>query len=332
MSRSSHENSTRNPDTITVGLAQMAPVWLDREATLEKILTRVEEAAGKGSDLVVFGEALLPGYPFWVELTNGAKFNSKVQKKIFSHYMDQAVRIEAGQLKPLEEAAAREGIAVVLGIIERPRDRGGHSLYCSRVYIDKEGKVGSVHRKLMPTYEERLVWSPGDGNGLQVHPLGAFTVGSLNCWENWMPLPRAALYALGEDLHVAIWPGSLHNTEDITRFIAKESRSYVMSVSGLMRKEDIPKDFPHRELVLENCPELLADGGSCLAGPDGEWVLEPAVGEEGLSVVTINHARVREERQNFDPVGHYSRPDVTRLVVNRERQSTLVLEDGGKHD
>ncbi|MEE8356213.1 MAG: nitrilase-related carbon-nitrogen hydrolase, partial [Anaerolineales bacterium] len=203
----------------------------------------------------------------------------------------------------------------------------GHSLYCSLVYIDPDGIIQSVHRKLIPTYEERLVWSIGDGHGLQVHPLGAFTVGGLNCWENWMPLSRTALYGLGEDLHVAVWPGSKRNTFDLTKFIAKESRSYVISVSGLMRKEDITEDIPHANLIKENSTDILADGGSCLAGPNGEWVIEPVVDKEGLFVAEIVHKRVREERQNFDPAGHYSRPDVTRLIVNRDRQAILKLTD-----
>jgi nitrilase len=152
-------------------------------------------------------------------------------------------------------------------------------------------------------------------------------VGGLNCWENWMPLARAALYAQGEDLHVAIWPGGLHNTHDITRFIAKESRSCVLSATGLMRKEDVPPGTPHAEAIVAGSPDVLAGGGSCLAGPDGEWVVEPVVGKETLVVGEISHRRVREERQNFDPVGHYSRPDVTQLTVNRVRQSTVRLQD-----
>ena len=140
-----------------------------------------------------------------------------------------------------------------------------------------------------------------------------------------MPLSRTALYGMGEDLHVAVWPGSQHNTFDITKFIAKESRSYVVSVSGLMRKSDISTDLPHSQLMLENFEDTQTDGGSCLAGPDGEWIIEPIVEEEGLFTAEISHQFVREERLNFDPAGHYGRPDVTRLVVNRGRQSLLEI-------
>jgi len=314
-------------DSLTIGLAQIAPVWLNREKTLEKILEQVQAAADSDCQLVAFGEALLPGYPFWIERTDGAEFNSPVQKEIHAHYLDQAVQVEAGHLETLCEAAKERQIAVVTGIIERPADRGGHSVYASLVYIDAEGAIQSVHRKLMPTYEERLTWSPGDGHGLRVHKLGAFTIGGLNCWENWMPLPRAALYGQGEDLHIAIWPGGIHNTQDITRFIAMESRSYVVSVSGLMRKSDFPADTPHLSAILEQGSDMLANGGSCIASPDGKWIVEPIADEEKLIVATIDHKRVREERQNFDPAGHYSRPDITQLIVNRERQSTVRFKD-----
>jgi nitrilase len=241
--------------------------------------------------------------------------------------MDQAVQIEAGHLDRLCRVAGQQKMAIYVGCIERPLDRGGHSLYCSLVYIDAKGIIQSVHRKLMPTYDERLSWSPGDGHGLRVHTLGSFTMGGLNCWENWMPLARAAMYAQGEDLHVAVWPGGVHNTSDITRYIAKEARSFVISASGLMRKRDFPVTTPHFDKILENSPDLLASGGSCICGPDGEWIVEPLAEKEKLIVAFLNHQHIREERQNFDPAGHYARPDVTRLTVNRKRQSTLIIEE-----
>lgn len=316
-------------DQLKVGLAQIAPIWLDREATLEKVIKYINDAADQEVDLVAFGEALVPGYPFWIEATDGARFNAPDQKEIHAHYTDQAVQIEAGHLDGVCAVAKKRGIAIYLGIIERAKDRGGHSLYCTMVYINKKGEICSVHRKLQPTYEERLSWSPGDGHGLRVHELGAFTVGGLNCWENWMPLPRAALYGMGEDLHVAIWPGGEHNTHDLTRHIAKEGRSFSVSVCGLMRPSDFPKSTPYLDKILEGNEdkEYFANGGSCLSGPDGKWIIEPQIGEEGLYVADIDHARVREERQNFDPAGHYSRPDVTTLTVDRRRQSTVEFID-----
>jgi len=312
---------------LKVGLAQIAPVWLNRELTLAKILEYTNAAGESGCNLVAFGEGLLPGYPFWIERTNGAEFNSPVQKEFHAHYMANAIQIEAGHLDALCKTAKQQNLAVMLGCIERPGDRGGHSLYASLVYIDPAGTIQSIHRKLMPTYEERLTWSIGDGHGLRVHRLGAFTVGGLNCWENWMPLARAALYGQGEDLHVAVWPGGVHNTQDITRFVAVEARSYVISVSGLMRSSDIPADTPHRSDINADPSDIFANGGSCIAAPDGSWIVEPVVNEERLILATLNHKRVREERQNFDPAGHYARPDVLQLTVNRQRQSTINLVD-----
>ena len=315
---------------LKIGLSQISPVWLNKDRTIQKIMDQIEQASGKGCELLVFGEALLPGYPFWLGLTNATAFDSKMQKEIHRHYAQNAIQIEDGELDSICDLCRRKGIAIYLGMIERPLNRGGHSLYCSLVYIDNSGTIQSVHRKLQPTYDERLTWSPGDGHGLQVHRLKSFTVGGLNCWENWMPLPRTALYGLGEDLHIAVWPGSDHNTRDITRFIARESRSFVVSVSCVMKRDDFPDDTPYLDEILKNCPDILANGGSCIAGPDGEWIIEPRIGKEELIIQEIDFNRVLEERQNFDPVGHYSRPDVTRLVLNTERQSVLDMSKQNK--
>ncbi len=312
---------------LKVALAQISPVWLDKNATLQKIEATIIEAAKEKAELVVFGEAVLPGYPFWLALTNGAAWELKINKELHAHYIRNAIQIEAGELDAICQLAKEHKIGIYLGMIERAKDRGGHSLYCSLVYIDQNGEIKSVHRKLQPTYDERLTWSPGDGNGLRVHSLKKFTVGGLNCWENWMPLPRTALYGQGENLHIAVWPGSENNTKDITRFIARESRSYVISVSSLMKKEDFPLDTPYLNEILNKAPDVLANGGSCIAGPDGEWLVEPVLHKEGLIYHTLDINRVYEERQNFDPVGHYSRPDVTKLTVNRERQSSVSFED-----
>ena len=315
-----------NSKGLTVGAAQIAPVWLDRARTLEKVVQKMEDAHAAGCGLVAFGEALVPGYPFWQEHTGGARFNSATQKEIHALYSDQAVQIEAGHLHSVCEAAADLQLAVVLGMVERFLDRGGHSLYCSCVPIGADGKIAGVHRKLVPTYEERLCWAQGDGHGLRVHSVGPFRVGTLNCWENWMPLTRAALYAQGEDLHVSLWPGNVRNTTDTTPFLAKEGRSFVLAVSGLMRREDI-KNSPLAGAMPKELPEVLANGGSCIAGPDGQWIVAPVMEREALLTATLDPEHVRRERQNFDPSGHYSRPDVTRLLVDRRRLGIADFRD-----
>jgi nitrilase len=316
------------PNHLKVALAQIAPVWGDRDATIEKIKTAIIEAASNDAELIIFGEGLLPGYPYWLSLTDGAAWDTKVVKELHAHYTRNAVDIERGDLQEICDLAQNYNIAIYLGIIEKPMDRGGASLYCSLVYIDQEGVIQSVHRKLQPTYDERLTWAPGDGHGLRVHPLKQFTVGALNCWENWMPLPRAAMYAQGENLHIAVWPGSDYNTKDITRFIARESRSYVISVSSRMAiATDFPNETPHLQEVLKRAPEVSSNGGSCIAGPDGEFILPPDITTEGNIYHTLDFNKVYEERQNFDPSGHYSRPDVTQLTVNRERQRVVKFND-----
>jgi len=312
---------------MKVALAQISSVWLNKEKTTLKVLEYIDQAANQHCDLVVFGEAVLPAYPFWLSITNGATFNDQAQKEIYAHYVKNSVCIEDGDLNSICKLAKDKSIAVYLGMIERPQDRGGHSLYCTLVYIDAQGIIQSSHRKIRPTYEERLVWSPGDGHGLVTHKLKDFTIGGLNCWENWMPLSRTALYAQGENVHVAVWPGCVRNTIDITPFIAKESRSYSIGVCGLFGKEQITTDIPHYDLIQEHCPDVIAEGGSCIAAPNGEWIIEPIANQEGIFTAELDYNKVLEERQNFDPVGHYSRPDITKLNVNRERQKLVDFSD-----
>lgn len=309
--------------TLTIGMAQISPVWLNRELTTEKVEATMERAAEKNVALLVFGEGFIPGYPFWLNLCGGARWETDLNKKLYSHYVSNAVSIEKGHLDGITQRSKKYGMAIYLGVIERALDRGNHSLYCSLVFVNPYGEIKSVHRKLMPTYDERLVWGQGDGHGLRTHSLKGFTLGALNCWENWMPLVRASLYAQGVNIHCASWPGSVLNTRDITRFIAREGRTFVVSVSSLMRKSDFPSDTPYLEEVLSNAPDTLANGGSCIANPDGCWLVEPIVEQQGVFTAEVSLSKVFQERQNFDPSGHYARPDVTKLKVNRKRQSVL---------
>ena len=308
---------------MKVGVSQISPVWLNKPATLDKIIKEINRVGKNACDLLVFGEALLPGYPFWLSFTEGAKFDEPLQKEMFAIYQKNAVDIEAGELRSIQNCCEKNKISVYLGAIEKSKDRSGFTLYCSLVYINPKGEIKSIHRKLVPTYEERLVWGNGDGNGLVTHELNEFVIGGLNCWENWMPLSRTALYAQGESLHVAVWPGSDYNTNEITRFIARESRSYVISASSTLFLEEIDPTLPAFDLLKQNAPPTLANGGSCIAKPNGDWLVEPVIDKEELIIAELNIEEVAKERQNFDAVGHYSRPDVLSLKLNKERQKIL---------
>ncbi|MFI0405744.1 carbon-nitrogen hydrolase family protein [Actinomadura sp. 3N508] len=305
---------------MRVAAAQARCPWLDSAAGVAKVVEFLERAAADHVELVAFPETFLSGYPFWVEQTGGARFDDPDQKRAYAAYLDAAVEVDGPELRVIAEAARDLNVFTYLGITERVRG----TVYCSLVaFSPGEGIVG-VHRKLMPTHEERLVWGIGDGHGLRTHRVGGFAVGGLICWENWMPLARHALYAQGESLHVSVWPGSSGLTGDITRFIAREGRVYSLAAGALLSYADIPADFPFHDRLADRASRY--DGGSAIAGPDGQWVVPPVSGEECLVTADIDPAVVRAERHNFDPAGHYARADILHLQVDRRRVSTDFLD------
>ncbi|CAM5245131.1 nitrilase [Streptomyces spiroverticillatus] len=281
----------------------------------------LEKAAADDVGLVAFPETFLSGYPFWLDQTDASRFDDPEQKRAYAAYLDAAVELTGPQLARITEAVRDLGVFTYLGITERVHG----TVYCTLLAVSPHAGVVSAHRKLMPTYEERLVWGTGDGHGLRVHQVGDVRVGGLNCWENWMPLARHALYAQGEDLHVSVWPGSTRNTTNITRFIAQEGRVYSLAAGALFSYADIPAGFPFRERLVDRVSQC--DGGSAVAGPDGEWVVAPVSGKEMLVTADIDPAVVRAERQNFDPVGHYARGDVFDVRVDRRRLAPARFTD-----
>jgi len=312
---------------MRIAAAQAHPAWLDPRATTKKVITFLQNAAAEEVDLLAFPETFLSGYPFWVEKTDGARFDNRRQKGAYAYYLDAAVEINGPELAEITEAVADLGVFTYLGIAERGSGAARGTVFCTLVAIDPKHGIVSRHRKLVPTYEERLVWGHGDGHGLRVHDVGRAKVGGLNCWENWMPHARHALYASGEDVHVSVWPGASRLTRDITRFIALEGRVYSLAASALLSLEDVPLDFPLRDILEERGDDGYFNGGSALAAPNGTWVVEPVENREGLVVADIDLSLVRQERQNFDPSGHYSRPDVFEVRVDRRRRDAVVFTD-----
>ena len=266
----------------------------------------------------MFPETFVPGYPIWVDITHSSSWQDPEQEAAFAWYLEQSVDLGRGHLDPVVAAAGEAGVFVYTGIVER--SASGGSVYCSLVAIDPAEGIVGVHRKLKPTFGERLVWADGDGAGLVAHDHRDVRLTGLNCWENWMPLARTAMYGTGSEVHIAVWPGSPRLTRDITRFIAMEGRLFVVSVGAVYRAEHVPEGFPLRDQILAN-GDRFYDGGTCIAGPDGRWIVEPIQHEERIMFADLDTALVRASRHNFDPTGHYARPDVLHLEVNRTRRS-----------
>lgn len=309
---------------MRVASAQLAPVFLDREATIDKVAKTVVEAANLDASLLAFPETFVPGYPAWADYTHASFFDHPDQKAAWARYLDSAVDLGRGDLRPVVSAARDTGVFTYVGVAERSSSHG--SVYASLVAIHPEHGIVSAHRKLKPTYGERLMWADGDGAGLLAHDWRETRVSGLNCWENWMPLARTAMYAQGTQVHVAAWPGSAAISHDISRFMAMEGRIYVVSSGGILRAEHIPDDFLLKEAMLAET-DVFSSGGAIIVAPDGSILAEAEAGVETIITADIDLAMVARERQNFDPTGHYSRPDVLRLMVNRQRRDPAEFID-----
>jgi nitrilase len=309
---------------MRIAAAQTAPVWGDSAATTNVVTEWIRKAAASDVDLVAFGETFLSGYPYWLSRTDGTRWNDPGQKEAYAHYLESAVDIDGPEIAEIADTVAETGVFTYLGVAER--SRSGGTVFATYVAVDPDRGVVSAHRKLMPTYDERMVWGIGDGHGLRVHQAGQMKVSGLNCWENWVPTARHVLYAQGTQLHVAGWPGSRGLTRDITRFIALEGRCYVLSAGMLLSPESIPDQTPLREEALAGADGYIYPGESAIAAPDGSWLVEPVSGEEALVTADIDPAMVGRERQNFDPAGHYFRGDVIKVSVDRARLDPVTLE------
>lgn len=312
---------------MIVSAAQISPVLLDREATLAKVLSWAGRAADEGAALVAFPETVLPGYPTWLARTGGATFDDPLQKTLHAAYLDQALELPGPELTQLQELAADRKLSLLVGVAERGRTDGRGTLWCTLLHVHPDGRW-LAHRKLVPTYEERLAWGSGDGHGLRAQQVGAWRVGALNCWENWMPAARMALWADGAELLVSCWPGRPELTRDISRFSAREGRVWVLAASGVLHADELPGDLPARdELVASTDDGWLHAGGSRVVGPDGRELLALDEPIEGLLTAQLDRELLLGERQNFDPAGHYHRPDVFHFEVDRRRQRAASFRE-----
>lgn len=312
---------------MRVAAVQLAPVLLDRTATLGRIEEAARAAAGQGARLIVFPESALPGYPSWLARTNGAAFDDPLQKALHARYLDQGVELPGPELVRLQALARETEATLVVGVMERGTRAGRGSLWASALKVRPDGAWRS-HRKLVPTHEERLAWAPGDGHGLVVEDEHGWRVGALNCWENWMPAARLALYSQGEEVHCSLWPGSPALTKDISRFTAREGRVFVIASSGVLHLDDVPSDLPGRDqLAASTADGLLHWGGSRIVAPSGEELAALDDPVPGILVADLSRDLLLGERQNFDPTGHYGRADVFELQVDRRRRDGASFAD-----
>jgi nitrilase len=312
---------------VRVAVIQQPPVLLDREATLNAAVRHLHEASDGGARMVVFPETYVPGYPAWIwRLRPGADFD--LTSQIHRRLVENSVDLAADGLKPLRDAAAELGLVVVCGIHEREGEFGRSTLYNTIVTIDSNGTIRNRHRKLVPTNPERMVWGQGDASGLRVTETAVGRVGSLICWENYMPLARYALYAEGVEVYVASTWDDGDTWISTMKHIAAEGRCWVLGSGCALRASDVPLDFPGRSEVFPESEEWINPGDSVVVAPGGDIVAGPLHEQHGILFADIEPARAAADRRTLDVTGHYSRPDVFQLVIDRGAREPISYREG----
>ncbi len=308
-------------DKIVVGIIQASPVFNNLEASLEKAVGLIAKAARLGARLAAFGETWLAGYPAWLDVApNAALWNHAPTKEVFASMRRSSIVIGGAETETLSRAARENKITVVIGANERvDKGIGNGTLYNSLLTFDETGKLANHHRKLIPTYTERLVHGPGDGDGLRAAETAVGRVGGLICWEHWMPLARQAMHNAGEQIHVAVYP-TVHEMHQIaSRQYAFEGRCFVLAVGLIMRRADLPDELLP---TANTTADSLLHGGSCLIAPDGSFVIEPFFDEEKILTAEIDLSMIDREKMTLDVSGHYQRQDVFNFKVNRSLRRT----------
>ncbi len=310
-----------------LAIIQKAPVLLNKKATIIKAVDSVKEAASKGAELVIFTEAFIPGYPAWIwRLRPGGDW--ALSEEIHALFLDNAVNLASGEIIPLCEAAKQYNTTIVCGMNEVDNDLSRSTLYNTVIVIGSDGKIINRHRKLMPTNPERMVWGFGDASGLKSVETQAGRIGTLICWENYMPLARYALYAQGVEIYIAPTYDSGNDWLETLRHIAREGRCWVVGSGNILKGSDIPESFPQKASLYPDPDEWINPGDSAVIEPGGEIVAGPLRKEEGILFHDIDLNLARTAKRALDVAGHYSRPDIFKLHVNTESQSPIEFLQG----
>jgi nitrilase len=314
-------------EPFRIAAIQASPVFLDREASVDKACSLIADAAKEGAKLVVFPECFIPGYPLWVWFIPPGDTHSL--RELYSELIDNAVGVPSSATDRIRDAAKKAGITVTIAVNETNTETSGTALFNTTLIICPEGNIIGKHRKLIPTAGERLVHGQGDGSTLAVHDTPVGRLGSLICWENYMPLARYAMYAWGMQILVApTWDHGEPWTSTL-RHGAKEGRVYVVGACSAVRKDDIPDRLPFKEEFLSGAGEWLNPGGSMIVDPDGKFVVEPVEREERILHGEVDPAKLKGPRFQLDVVGHYARPDLFELRIIRSERK-LVKEIRGE--
>jgi len=301
---------------VRVGIAQFAPEVLDLSRSVQKAISIIEQAGKKKIALLAFPETWISVYPVWVDMGTFSVWDHPGAKKLYARLHAHSLEVGSREFRAIASAARKAKVFVVLGANER----SGKSVFNALLFIDENGALVGHHRKLVPTFGERLVWGHGDAAGLRVHDTRFGKVGGLVCWEHWMPAARQVLHDLGETIHVAAWPHGKERHQIASRHYAFEGRTFVLAAAQYLEKGMFPDDYELKE-EFRSLPEVLLDGGSAIIGPDGEYIIGPVTGREELLTAELDTQKVIEESLSLDVSGHYSRPDIFQLQVRRHRQT-----------
>ncbi len=308
--------------TVKVAVVQRPPVLLDRTATMGLVVDSIGEAAGAGATLVVFPETFIPGYPAWVwSLKPGDDYEFGAD--LYRLLVEESVDLTTDDLVPVRQAAAEHQVVVVCGIHERDGEFSRSTLYNTLVTIDRDGSIVNRHRKLVPTNPERMVWGQGDASGLRVVDTAVGRLGGLICWENYMPLARYALFADGVEVYVASTWDSGDGWLSTMRHIASEGRCWVIGSGSALNTRDVPESLPSRDTLFGDADAWINDGDSVIVAPTGQIVAGPMHAEYGILYADIRPSESASAHQTLDVAGHYGRPDIFTLTVDRSPRKPI---------